>query len=175
MADKWEECPLVSLPIPSACLGSKTFVPEACKLLKAYGIKRGSICLVLDEYSVTQEPEAFQAAVVALREGGFRVGIHCMGEGSTLLPALDSLSLDALYVDSRYTAKIVQSPNAYGVVSGLLDVAHNLHMRMVFLGVDSRKIEGELLKMTARYATGSLYGEPLREHDFISGYGGDES
>lgn len=175
VTDNSGEAPFMSLPVSSVCLEHASFVPDACKLLKTYGIKRGSICLVLDEYTVIQDPDVFRKAVVALRDGGYRVGVRCMGDTSTLLSVLDTLPLDALYVEGRYTAKIVRDPNAYGVASGLLDMAENLHMRLVFMGVDDRKIESELLRMTARYGTGTLYGEPLRERDLLTGEGGDAS
>lgn len=175
VADKHGEYPRVSMPVASACLASKTFVPDLCKLARKYQFKKGSICLVFDRMTAESDPDAYCDALVALRGAGYRVAINSMSEGSAVLSYLDKLPLDALYVDAHYTARLVDNENAYGVASGMLDIAHNLHMRVIFLGVADRKTEGELLRMTARYANGSLYGEPLRERDFISRYGGDEA
>jgi len=175
IADKYGEYPRVSMPVASVCLESKTFVPDLCKLMRKYQLKKASICLVFDRMTAEHDPDAYQDALVALRDAGYRVAVNSMSEGSTVLSALDRLPLDALYVDAAYTGRIVTSENTYGVASGMLDIAHNLHMRVVFLGVDDRRTEGELLKMTARYASGSLYGEPQRERDFISRYGGDDA
>ena len=58
--------------------------------------------------------------------------------------------------------------NTYGMASGVLDIAHNLHMSVVFQGVDNRRTEGELLKMRTKYASGELYGEPLTEKQLVA-------
>lgn len=173
IADKYGEYPRLSVPVASACLSSKTFVPDLCKLIGKYSLKPRSICLVLDGMTAETDPDTYLEAISTLREGGYRVAVNSMSDGSTILASLDRLPLDALYVDARYTGRIVDNANTYGVASGMLDIAHNLHMRVIFLGVGDRRVEGELLKMTARYASGDLYGEPLRERDFISRYGGD--
>ena len=174
VADRHGEYPHVSVPVASACLANKTFVPDLCKLPSKYNLRKGSICLVIDGITAEDDPEAYLLAITDLREAGYRVAINSMKDGSTLLSSIDRLPVDALFVDAAYTARIVSNENTYGVASGMLDIAHNLNMRAIFLGVDNRRLENELLKMTARYASGDLYGESLREHDFISRYGGDE-
>ena len=173
VADKYGEYPRVSVPISSACLSNKTFIPDLCKLMPKYRLKRASVCLVFDSLTAEHDLETYRDALATLRDAGFRVAINSMNEGSVVLSVLDRLHLDALFVDNAYTSRIVNNENTYGVASGMLDIAHNLHMRVIFLGVNDRRTEGELLKMTARYAQGALYGEPQSERDFISKYGGD--
>lgn len=175
VADRYGKYPRVSVSISSACLTYKSFVPDICKMLEKYNIERRAICLVLDEYSVNDDRQTFVSAVARLREAGYRVAINSMSDGSAVLPILDKLPLDALYVDARYTGRMLASETTYGVASGMLDIAHNLHIRVVFLGVDDRRIEGLLLRMKAKYGSGTLYGEPVREWEFISGYGGDRA
>ncbi len=103
-----------------------------------------------------------------LRAGGFRMAISCMGEGSTLIGRLDVLPVDYLFIDAAYTRRISTNANTYGVASGVLEIARNLHLSVVFLGCDTHAIERSLLKMHVRYAAGELYGESLRETEAVS-------
>lgn len=173
--ERHEEFPLLSVPVASTCLENKTFVPDLCKLLTKYELRPGTICLVLDGFTDENDTEIYLDGVMRLREAGYRVAAHGMNAGSTLLSVLDRMHLDAIYVDAQYTARIMTNANAYGVASGLLDLAHNLHTRLVFLGVDVRKVEQELIKLGAFYGSGALYGEAQPEYSFIAKYGGDEA
>ena len=96
------------------------------------------------------------------------MAVNCMSESSTLLSSLDTLLIDYLYINAVYTHKVAINANTYGVASGVLDIAHNLHVSVVFLGVDTHAIERTLLKMRARYAAGELYGFPMREQEMVS-------
>ena len=76
--------------------------------------------------------------------------------------------MDYLYVNPSFTHKLSTNSNTYGMASGVLDMAHNINVSVVFLGCDTHAIEKTLLKMRARFATGELYGEPMREQEMVS-------
>ena len=173
--ERYDEHPLLSIPLCSACFENKTLVPDLIKLLQKYELPSGCICLVLDGITEENDTELYIDSVMRLREAGYRVAVYGMKEGSTLLSVLDRLHLDAIYVDAQYTSRIMTNTSAFGVASGMLDLAHNLHTRIVFLGVETRKVETELIKLGAFYGSGSLYGEAQPEYSFIAKYGGDEA
>ena len=160
----------VTIRIQAACFEAKRFVAEALKLLDKYHIKDNVICLVVDEKGLTELDEEidYAAAFAMLRDGGYRMAVNCMSESSTLLSSLDTFQIDYLYINAVYTHKVAINANTYGVASGVLDIAHNLHVSVVFLGVDTHAIERTLLKMRARYAAGELYGFPMREQEMVS-------
>ena len=112
-----------------------------------------------------------------LRDEGFRMALSSFADNSTLLSSLDTIEIDYLYIDGKYTKRVLSNPNTYGVASGILDIAHNLHILAIFFGVDDRKLEGALLKMRAKYACGDLYGEPMKEKELMSllGAGGGDA
>ena len=169
--ERGEEAVPVSLAIEAKCFETKKFVPEMLKLLKKYEINDGEICLVIDESKIgTLEDEeiSIHDLLATLHNGGYRVAMKMMADGVSLIGSLDTLPIDYIYIDPTYTRRLSENSNTYGVASGLLDIAHNLHLSVVFLGVDSRTAEKTLLKMHARYATGELYGEPMRENEFVS-------
>lgn len=160
----------ISVRIQPTCFEAKKFVAEALKLLDKYKIKDHVICLVVEEKGLTELDEEidYASAFAKLREGGYRMALNCMSESSTMLASLDTLLVDYLFINPTYTHRIAINANTYGVASGLLDIAHNLHVSVVFLGSDTHAIEKALLRMRARFATGELYGAPLREHEMVS-------
>ena len=134
-----------------------------------YSIKDDLICLVVEESGLLELEEIDYTDLFAvLRKGGYRMAINSMKDNSTLVTSLDSLEIDYLFIHPSYTKRLNANANAFGVASGVLEIAHNLHISVVFLGTDTSAIEKILLKMHARLATGELYGIPLREQEMIS-------
>jgi EAL domain-containing protein (putative c-di-GMP-specific phosphodiesterase class I) len=159
----------VSIDVAPECFEAKKFVYEMIKLLEKYSIKKDLICLVIDEKGLEElEDVDYRDCFGILRNGGFRVALKSMSEGTSLIGALDSLQVDYLVIDRSFTARIAENTNTYGVASGILDIAHNLHLSVIFTGADSHNIEKNLLKLHVRYACGELYGEPIKENELIS-------
>lgn len=160
----------VSLRVDATCFEAKRFVSEALKLLDKYEVRDDVICLVVDEkgLSALDEEISYREAFALLREGGYRMAINTLSEESTLLSSLDTLQVDYLFINRGYTHKLTVNSNTYGVASGVLDIAHNLHLSVVFLGCDTHATEKVLLRMKARFASGELYGDPMREQELVS-------
>lgn len=169
----------VSMFVEASCFGTKKFVPEMVKLLIKYDIKENLICLVVDEKGLIElEGEmGFIDNFASLKNGGYRMAIKMMSEGASLISSLDTIPIDYIYIDSSYTKRFALNSNTYGVASGILDIAHNLHLSVVFMGVDAHGIEKSLLKMRARLAAGEIYGSPMNEKEYVSlmAHGGDDS
>lgn len=159
----------ISIDVAPECFEAKKFPSEMIKLLGKYSIKKDLICLVVDEQGLeTLEDVDYRDIFGTLRNGGYRVALKSMSEGTSLIGSLDSLPLDYLVIDQSFTKRIAENTNTYGVASGILDIARNLHLSVIFLGADSHTIEKTLLRMHVRFACGQLYGEPIRENELIS-------
>lgn len=174
--DKYEVALPVSIRVPASCFEGKTFVSELTKLLKKYSIRKGTFSLIVDEKGLLElEDVDYRMAFALLRDAGFSMALSSFSDNSTILSSLDTIEVDYLYIDGKYTKRVLSNPNTYGVASGILDIAHNLHISAIFFGVDDRKIEGALLKMRAKYSCGDLYGAPMKEKELMTllGGGGD--
>lgn len=168
----------VTLQIDAACFTAKRFASDMVKLLEKYSIKKNLICLMVDERGLMElEEVSYPDLFGVLSNGGYRMALRSMRETTTLIGTLDTLQVDYLFIDPSYTRRVAMNANTYGVASGILEIAHNLHLSVVFLGVDSHAAERALLKMHVRYAAGDLYGEPMSEREtlsLLSRGGGDE-
>ena len=173
--DKYGVSLPVSIRVPASCFEGKTFVSELIKLVKKYKIRGGTICLIVSDKEL-QELDAdvdYKTAFSVLRDSGFRMALSSFSENTTLLSSLDTIEVDYLYIDGGYTKRVLSNPNTHGVASGILDIAHNLHISVIFLGVDERKIESALLKLRVKYSCGDLYGAPMKEKELMALLGGD--
>ena len=99
-----------------------------------------------------------------------------LDDGPNMLANMQT-ALNAKDVESfrRNAHSLKTNANTFGVASGILDIARNLHLSVVFLGADNHAIERSLLKMHVRYAAGDLYGAPISERDLVSRSGGQSS
>ncbi len=163
------EIPRVTISVDASCFTAKRFPAELVKLLKKYDIRPHTICLMVDESGIVERDDINYIDIFAvLRRGGYRMALNCLRENTTLVTSIDALEVDYLFIHPEYTHKLNANANAFGVASGVLEIAHNLHVSVVFLGTDSRATEKTLLRMRAALAAGELYGTPVREADFVS-------
>lgn len=161
----------VSVEVEAECFATKKFTSEMVRILKKYSIRDNIICLIVDEKGLLGlEDVDYVNAFAMLRRGGYRMALKSLSDDSTLITSIDALEVDYLFIHPSYTRKLNANANAYGVASGVLEIAHNLHVSVVFMGTDTTSLEKTLLKMHARLATGKLYGEPLRESEMISAF-----
>ncbi len=159
----------VSIEVEAECFATKKFTVEMVKILRKYSIKDNIICLVVDEKGLLGlEDVDYVNSFAVLRRGGYRMALKSMSENSTLITSIDALEVDYLFIHPSYTRRLNVNANAYGVASGVLEIARNLHVSVVFMGTDTTSLEKTLLKMHARLASGKLYGEPVREAEMVS-------
>lgn len=141
----------------------KTFIKELSKTLSSFGVPASQFCFGVREGEAAFSETDVAEALSSLRSLGAAAVVFDFGENSTLLPTLDTLGVNKVVFTSGYGEKIVSNPNAYSVVSGIVQIAQNLHIDVVFTGISTREVEANALRMLVKYGEGALYGGELTE------------
>ncbi len=155
----------------------KNFFKELAKILEFYRVPASQFCFGIrdSEYAAVEGDMDMPAIFAQFRAMGATVALHDFGERSSLMAVLETLSLDKVFLPDGYAQKVVESPNTYSVISGIVNIAKNLHIDAVMEGVSDREIEAQALRMGLKYATGSLYGDDISDralYRFITEQGG---
>jgi EAL domain-containing protein (putative c-di-GMP-specific phosphodiesterase class I) len=159
------EKPLIECIVPFSArqFEKKGFLKFIKTVTAKYEIEpRQLLFSVRDADLMSTEVEVdWQSTVDACRKEGFRFILEGFGDGSSLLSRLDTLSVDRICLKPEYTARIAENPKTHSVVAGLVKIATTLQITTMFLRVEKRAQEADLLAMGAKYACGDLYGEGL--------------
>ncbi len=155
--------PAISFVFSVQQFSRKNFFKEIGKILDFYEVPASQFCFGVREDETAGTDLDLSEAFATFREMGATVAMHGFGESSSLMTTLESFSLNKVFLPANYAAKVVESPNTYSVVSGIVKIANNLHIDAVMEGVSNREIEANALRMGVKYAVGELYGENLAE------------
>lgn len=102
-----------------------------------------------------------------LRKEGFRIAVDDFGTGYSSLGYLAKLPLDALKIDRSFIVAMSDDPNAMGLVSTIISLAHSLKLKVVAEGVDSEEQLKLLRLLRCDEIQGYLFHQPMPGEQFI--------
>lgn len=100
-------------------------------------------------------------AVEALRSRGILVALDDFGTGFASLTHLLSFPVDIIKIDRSFVTKLGVDGPSETVVSGLVDIARKLGMRIVAEGVEHAEQADALRRFGCRLGQGYLYSRPV--------------
>ena len=150
----------------------KFFLRFIKSTVEKYEVDPRQIVLSVKDAEMTDLELNWAEIVQTFKKEGFLFMVDEFGDSSSLLTRYEDLPLDRICMKGEYTPRLSDSPRTYSVISGLVQIAYSLHIRVMFSHTERRSDEAELLRMGVRYATGGLYGEPM---EWKALRGGEES
>ncbi|MFM2036635.1 MAG: hypothetical protein RL459_1900, partial [Pseudomonadota bacterium] len=118
-------------------LGDFNFRNELMQLLRAHPELCPRLLFEVPEYGVFRQFDAFRALAAALKQQGCRVGIEYFGQRFAETEKLADLGLDYIKVHPSYVRGISQNEGNQEFLRGLCNMAHNLGIQVIALGVES--------------------------------------
>ena len=110
----------------------------------------------------------------ALHEGGVAVELDDFGTGFASLTHLRSFPIDRVKIDRSFVADLGADPQDATIVRAIIDLAHNLGMRVVAEGVESETQRAHLARWGCDSAQGHLRAGPMSE-DALLGWLADRA
>lgn len=168
MARKGIELPRIMFTFSARQFEKKNFFKDIDKMLKTYGIDRSRICFGARESDIVQLEDGLAKHMLdEFHLMGSIVSLNDFGDRTYLLSSLDALPFDRVSFKKGYSKKVTENARTFSVMSGIVKIAHNLHMSVSFGGIDERMSEVEILRMGVKYGYGNLYCSPMRENELI--------
>ena len=96
-----------------------------------------------------------------LKALGFILCLDDFGAGYSSLSYLLKLPLDVIKIDRSFVTYIEKGAKALFVLEGMLQICHNLSMRVVVEGVETQEQADILTDLNADIAQGFFYFKPL--------------
>lgn len=150
----------VAVNVSSVQFARESFLEEVQSILRRTGLQPSLLQLELTESATLTGIERAADTMRRLKALGVSVAMDDFGTGYSCLSYLPRLSFDALKIDRSFVNELMVRPEIRAFVQSILTLAHNLNMRVIVEGIETRE-QLELVKaLGSDEAQGYLLGRP---------------
>jgi diguanylate cyclase (GGDEF)-like protein len=129
--------------------------------LAASGIDSGRLYIEITETALMTDPERAAVVLQDLHHAGIGISIDDFGTGQTSLSYLSALPIDEIKIDLSFISDMTVSAGHHAIVRSIVDLGHNLGLKVVGEGVESEEIAAALTATGCEVAQGYLYARPM--------------
>lgn len=137
--------------------------------LATWGAKVDWLDLEITESAIMVDPQTALKTLARLDALGFRLFIDDFGTGYSSLAYLQKLPIDAIKIDKSFVLSMVEDSDAALIVRSTIELGHNLGLKVIAEGVESREICEALVAMGCDEAQG-YYISPAIPTDDLSAW-----
>ena len=150
----------VAVNVSSAQFASDSFLEEVEETLRRTGLRPSLLQLELTESVTLTGVERAADFIRRLTGRGIGVAMDDFGTGYSCLAYLPKLGFDALKLDRSFVNELVVRPETRPFVQSILIMAHNLHMKVIVEGIETREQLELMRELGTDEAQGYLLGRP---------------
>jgi diguanylate cyclase (GGDEF)-like protein len=151
----------VAVNISARNLGARDFAGRVADILATTAVAAGRLTLELTETAILIDPARAVDVLSELSATGVRVSVDDFGQGQTSLRYLSVLPVHELKVDQQFVATMLTNPAHLAIVRSIIDLGHNLELRVVAEGVETEPVLDALRIFGCDVAQGYLIARPM--------------
>jgi len=151
----------VSVNVSARTLGRARFAPQVIKVLESVGVAPERLMVEITETALLTDPPRAAAVLAELDAVGVRVSLDDFGIGQTSLGYLSSLPVHELKIDKSFVLDMLGNPAHAAIVRSIIDLGHNLQLRVVGEGVETDAVLDSLREAGCDLAQGFLLARPM--------------
>ncbi|MGA9671130.1 MAG: EAL domain-containing response regulator [Terracidiphilus sp.] len=155
----------VAINVSSADFGSAgmdKMVWEQC-IAKRFSI--GRITIEVTETAAMSAKGKIAECLARLHEFGAQLSIDDFGTGYSSLVKLHQLPFSELKIDKSFAMDCASNRESGILVRTMIDLAHNLHMKVVAEGVESKEVMDQLREWGCDIVQGFFISRPMARED----------
>jgi diguanylate cyclase (GGDEF)-like protein len=142
------------------------FYEQALSRLRAWDLDSSLLQLEITESAVMADPERAVRTMEQLSRAGVHLVVDDYGTGFSSLAYLKHLPVGIIKIDKSFVMDMTSDDNDAVIVRSTIDMAHNLGMRVVAEGVETRETWELLEILRCDIAQGFFIGHPMLPHEF---------
>ena len=127
-----------SVNLPPSLVTDLDFPDRVAALVNQHSIEPGRISLELTETATMQDPATTMDILTRLRVKGIGLSLDDFGTGYSSLTRLYQMPFEEMKIDRSLGMNVPGSREANTIVGSLIELAHNLGLRVCTEGVESR-------------------------------------
>jgi diguanylate cyclase (GGDEF)-like protein/PAS domain S-box-containing protein len=136
------------------------------KILQKVGLSPLHLECEITEGTIMQNPDQALRMMERLRERGIHLALDDFGTGYSSLAYLKKFPLNTLKIDKAFIDDIATSSVDKHMTAAIINIAHNLGLKVVAEGVEQEKQLAILRRYECEMLQGYLYSKPLSSARF---------
>jgi len=156
----------ISVNISAVELRAKDFVASVRNILKETGLSPSCLELELTETFLLEDSMYTGEVLDALKGMGVQLALDDFGTGYSSLSYLQRYPIDTLKIDQSFVRDLTTDIEDASIVSAVIDMAKNLHMRVAAEGVETREQLAFLQHQRCPEAQGHYFCQPMVAEEF---------
>jgi diguanylate cyclase (GGDEF)-like protein/PAS domain S-box-containing protein len=150
----------VAVNLSSRELAQPDVLAAVSETLAESGLAPASLKLEMTEGSLIENDAQALELMTALRAMGVQLSIDDFGTGYSSLNYLHRFPFDVLKIDRSFISDLDTNPQGFEIVREVIELAHNLGLRVVAEGTQTREVLDRLQCLPCEYAQGFTILEP---------------
>ncbi len=151
----------VSVNISTQDLHDQELYDRVTGLLAANRLDASQLVLEMTETSIMIDQERAKGMLERLASSGIRISIDDFGTGYSSLAHLSLLPVKEIKIDKSFVIDMKENPKHANIVHAIIDLGHNLDMKVVGEGVQSEHAYRELQRLGCDTLQGDYLSKPL--------------
>jgi diguanylate cyclase (GGDEF)-like protein len=151
----------VAVNLSARCLTEADLVDRVRRALRRHGVPGELLTLELTEGSVIDDTVRNSSVLADLHALGLRLSMDDFGTGYSSLSQLRQLPIDEVKIDKSFVLGMSTSQGESFIARSIIELAHNLGLRVVAEGVEDELTRNLLAEMGCDKLQGFLVSRPL--------------
>lgn len=156
----------VAVNLSTRVLMDYTLPDQLSDVLRERGLSPASVRLEITESSIMSDPERALAVLEKLSDLGVPLSIDDFGTGYSSMTYLKRLPVDEIKIDQSFVRDMVGQPKDAMLVRSLIELGHNLGLKVVAEGVEDARTLDALRELRCDVAQGFYISRPMESVDF---------
>ena len=148
-------------------LHDKQLADELANLLDQAGLKPEYLVLEITESAVMADPAFGLQILNQFDKMGVTLAIDDFGTGYSSLAYLSQLPMNEIKIDKSFVLNMMQDSQAAVIVKSIIELGHNLGLKVVAEGVETREVWDRLTQWGCDTAQGYYMSRPLPEDQLM--------
>ena len=153
----------VAVNVSSIQFARDTFVDEVAEVLRITGLSPTLLQIELTESVLVNGMEHVAKAMNRLSKLGVSMAVDDFGTGYSSLSYLPNLPFRSLKIDRSFIKELEHRSDLKNMIHSLVMLAHNLGMKVIAEGVETREQLDLITKLGGNEVQGFLLGKPTPE------------
>ncbi|MCU6498573.1 EAL domain-containing protein [Rugamonas sp. A1-17] len=158
----------VSVNLAAGQFANDATVPYVESTLRKFGIAPEYLGLEITEGTVMGDPDKAVAALRRLKDIGVSISLDDFGTGYSSLSYLKRFPIDVLKIDKSFVDDVTTNANDAAIALSVISLAHNLNMRVIAEGVETREQVRFLTDRGCDEMQGYFFSRPLNGDAFTA-------
>ena len=159
------QVPRIAVNVSAVQMRRPEFLKTLSACLKGYKEDEIPVDIEITESLFMEDIAVNIKRLQDIREMGVRLAIDDFGTGYSSLAYLKRFPVDHLKIDQSFVKDVTHDPDAASICTAIIDLAHNLRLKVIAEGVESEAQLGYLRRKHCDEIQGYLFSKPLPAED----------